>query len=334
MLPPNPTIILSRTDNLGDVMLTLPLAGIIKQNLPGARVVFLGKAYTRPLIDACAYIDAFLDKDAMLAQPELLKAQRAHAILHVFPVRHIANLAKQAGIPLRIGTSHRVYHWFTCNQLLHFGRKKSELHEAQLNAKLLAPLGLRTDWSLPELGSLLGFTRVSPLLPHLASLLQAGKQNVILHPKSKGSARDWPLVHYEDLVKLLPSNRYHFFVTGTEAEGALIRQQQPTLLQQPHVTDVTGKLSLGELVSFIHACNGLVACSTGPLHIAAALGKNAMGLYPPIRPMHPGRWAPLGPKVTVLVQSKTCSNCRKGGACQCIIDLLPSQAAQVVLGWV
>jgi ADP-heptose:LPS heptosyltransferase len=30
--------------------------------------------------------------------------------------------------------------------------------------------------------------------------------------------------------------------------------------------------------------------------LAAVLGKKAIGLYTDLRPMHPGRWAPIGDK--------------------------------------
>jgi heptosyltransferase III len=40
------------------------------------------------------------------------------------------------------------------------------------------------------------------------------------------------------------------------------------------------------------------------LHIAAALGIRSIGLYTPQRPMHPGRWAPLGRDTRVLVASE------------------------------
>lgn len=40
----------------------------------------------------------------------------------------------------------------------------------------------------------------------------------------------------------------------------------------------------------------MVASGTGPLHLAAALGINAIGLFPTIRPIHPGRWQPIGMK--------------------------------------
>ncbi|RYE90779.1 MAG: glycosyl transferase, partial [Cytophagaceae bacterium] len=53
---------------------------------------------------------------------------------------------------------------------------------------------------------------------------------------------------------------------------------------------------------------------------AAALGRHALGLYPPIRPMHPGRWQPLGPLADYLVFNRPdCQDCRAApAACTCI----------------
>jgi ADP-heptose:LPS heptosyltransferase len=86
---------------------------------------------------------------------------------------------------------------------------------------------------------------------------------------------------------------------------------------------MTGKLTLKQLIGFIQAADGLIAASTGPLHIAAAMGKIALGIYPPIRPMHPGRWAPVGPKSAYLVENKTCSKCRKTNRCECMESIQP-----------
>jgi heptosyltransferase III len=69
----------------------------------------------------------------------------------------------------------------------------------------------------------------------------------------------------------------------------------------------------------------LVACSTGPLHIAAALGKKAIGIFPPIRPMHPQRWQPVGVQAQTLCVSKLCEACRKNMQCACIQEITPSQ---------
>jgi ADP-heptose:LPS heptosyltransferase len=69
-------------------------------------------------------------------------------------------------------------------------------------------------------------------------------------------------------------------------------------------------MDLSGFIAFIAASDVLVAASTGPLHIAAALGKAAIGIYPPIRPMDFGRWGPLGPEASSFSLVKSCTDCR------------------------
>ena len=42
-------IIISRTDSIGDVMLTLPMCVWLKKNIPGVELIYLGKNYTKPV---------------------------------------------------------------------------------------------------------------------------------------------------------------------------------------------------------------------------------------------------------------------------------------------
>jgi heptosyltransferase-3 len=160
----NPVILISRTDSIGDVVLTLPLAGIIKQFLPKSKIIFLGRNYTKDVIALSEHVDEFVSYDDVLKlnaseQIETFKKLNATHIIHVFPVKEIAHLVKKAGIKNRIGTTNRLWHWFTCNIKISLSRKNSDLHEAQLNTKLLAPLGITKDFSLEELVSAYGFTK-------------------------------------------------------------------------------------------------------------------------------------------------------------------------------
>jgi len=329
-------IIISRTDNLGDVILTLPMAGILKQEIPGCYILFLGKKYTKPLIDACEFVDEFVDWDELKVMldagcwMEASVKMQADIILHVFPRKEIQKLAKTARIPMRIGTSHRWYSWFYCNKLVHYSRKKSDLHEAQLNLKLLEPLGITRKYTLSEIPFLYGLTKLTNSPAHqLASSPTRQLFNLILHPKSKGSAREWGLDNFSKLIGLLPEDKFRIFITGTKEEGALMKD---FLYQHRNrVTDMTGKLSLSELLSFINSCDGLVAASTGPLHIAAALGKRAVGIYAPIRPIFPQRWAPLGKNATYVVLDKKCEACRKSGDCECIRAIRPEEVAEKLM---
>lgn len=316
------TFIISRTDAIGDVVLTLPVAGVLRSLYPSARILFLGRAYTRDIIGACTHIDGFLDWDQLKeASPaRQLAATGADTIIHIFPDKSIARAAWQARIPQRIGTTNRLYHWLYCNIRVPLSRKNSPLHEAQLNLRLLAHLGARENYTLEEISGFYGLTRLVALPPAVAALLSPDRFNLILHPKSRGSAREWGLDNFRQLIAQLPRERFNIFLTGTAAEGKLL---DPLRQEFPFLTDLTGRLSLGELMSFIARADGLVAASTGPLHLAAALGINALGIYPPIRPMHPGRWAPVGRKAAVFVEKKDCDACRKTGDCACMRAIRP-----------
>lgn len=320
-------IILSRTDSIGDVMLTLPMAGILKEKFPGCKIIFLGRSYTKAVIETCEHVDQFVDWDELnkkseAERSEIFKQLNADAIVHVFPRKEIARLAKEAEIPRRIGTTGRLYHWLTCNERMRFSRKRSDLHEAQLNIKLLQPFGINKAYSTEELVRYYGFTRVKPLEEKFSSLIEKNKFNLILHPGSRGSAREWGIENFSSLIKILPQDKYKLFISGTAAEGESLHA---FINEHSQLNDLTGKLKLEELISFIDAADGLVAASTGPLHIAAALGKKAVGLFAPMRPIHPGRWAPLGTNAKYLVLDKDCEACRKSLDCACIKAIQPSE---------
>ncbi len=91
-------------------------------------------------------------------------------------------------------------------------------------------------------------------------------------------------------------------------------------------------MDLKELISFINEADSLVAASTGPLHIASALNKYALGLYAPMRPIHAGRWAPVGTKADYLVIDKDCSDCRTSFECHCIKSIKPEEVFSRIKG--
>lgn len=321
----NKRVIISRTDSIGDVLLTLPLCAWIKSTYPTATVLFLGKGYTKSVVECYDQVDEFIDwKDfenqAKSEQIEKFRSLNADAIIHVFPNKDIASLAKKSRIPTRVGTSHRSYHLLTCTHRPNFTRKRSDLHESQLNHELLRPFGLVDVPSLEDISKATGhFHAPSVALPtFLSKALQNDGKSIILHPKSQGSAREWPIEKYIELTNELINTGFTVFFTGTQAEGDAFRSQIPT---HPKVIDTTGKLSLDELISFISKVDFLLACSTGPLHIAGYLGINTIGFFVPKRPIHPGRWKALGPNVSILVNDPECAICKKKSDCNCIADI-------------
>jgi len=341
-------IIISRTDSIGDVVLTLPMAGWLKQLFPGVQIIFLGSEYTKEVVEACVHVDEFIEagqlgswtvgqldsRQSYVPKSEAISGSvvshlDADMIIHVFPRQEIARWAKKTGIPVRLGTAHRLYHWYSCNKLEFFTRKRSDLHESQLNFKLLRGLTGKPVPSLSEIERLFGLVNLKPLEGNLSALLDKERFNLILHPKSKGSAREWGLDNFSSLAGIIPQEKFKVFITGTREEGNILRDSG--FFEDIQVTDLTGKMPLSQLISFINAADGLIAGSTGPLHLAAALGKYTIGLYPPIRPMHPGRWAPVGKNASFIVLDKNCSKCRQNGLCECIRQITPEQVLEKLM---
>lgn len=324
-MKPVQRILLCRTDSIGDVMVTLPLVGWVKLHWPHVQVDFAGRSYTQAVIEACPLVDNFVNADEWLRLPrdeakEIIRQKQYDAVLFAFPDPAIMKLMAAARIPLRIATARRIASWRWANCRVWFSRKNSPLHEAQLNAYLLHPLGLKHIPSLVEL------VRVSVCIPTTAWPAPAGTADrpmVVLHPKSKGSAVEWGVPAFMQLAQRLLDLGYDVAITGTAAEGEAIRQIAPVWPQG--VVDKTGQLSLTELIGFIARAKALVAASTGPLHIAAALGIRAVGLYTPQRPMHPGRWSPLGRDTRVLValehpQPGACLDISIDAVVQAVVD--------------
>ena len=302
-------IIISRTDSIGDVILTLPMLGIIKSFYPDCKILFLGRTYTKAVIELCANVDEFHDFSyieslSKEAQIEYFKKLHADIIIHVFPKSNICKIAKLAEIPIRIGTSHRFYNWLYCNKLNHFSRKKSNKHEAELNLTLLKDLGIQSinllsgENSFQKLANFYNYKNLQEPPIEFKSLLDDKKFNLIIHPKSKGSAREWSLESYSELINMLPKDKFKIFISGAENEKEALKDFLS--MHSDSVIDLVGKMTLTEFISFINASNGLIAASTGPLHIAASLGKNALGLYPSQRPINPQRWAPIGKKAEYI----------------------------------
>lgn len=318
---------------MGDVVLTLPLAGILKEYYPDSFIYFLAENYAAPIINSSVYIDKFISWTQMKNLPqsgrvEVFRNLHADAVIHVFPSLQIAKSAKKAKIPLRIGSGRRLCNLFYCNKNLFFSRRKSNLHESQLNINLLEPLGIFQEFNLSDIQKYYGLGRIPSLESRFARLLSKYHFNLILHPKSRGSAREWGLENFSKLIGMLPEEKFKIFITGTKEEGKSLHEFVGK--HRERLTDLTGKLTLEQLISFISKADGLVAASTGPLHIAAALGRIAIGLYAPMRPIHPGRWAPVGDRAYVLVQDKECKKCKSGGICECIRNLGPQMIKDIL----
>jgi ADP-heptose:LPS heptosyltransferase len=93
-------------------------------------------------------------------------------------------------------------------------------------------------------------------------------------------------------------------VDGTAAEQPLARQ----VAYGTPAIDVAGRLSLGALAAVHRQARLVVTTDSGALHVAAAMGAPAVGLFGPGDPF---RFAPLAPpdRVRIVRTEVPCSPC-------------------------
>lgn len=327
-------IIISRTDNIGDVILTLPLASLLKAHIQDCEVLFLARDYCRAIIETCPAVDRFVEWDDKTPQNlfvEQLRVLDADSIIHVFPKKAIATAAKKAKIPHRIGTMRRLYHLLTCNGFVYLERRHSNLHEGQLNLKLLKPFGLNTEMLTNNLVEHISLEPEGTLPATITPLLDQNRFNLIVHPGSNGNGREWPVEYFRNLVNALPQELFKIFITGTAKEGS---QFSDTLIAQcPNAVDMTGKLNLDELLLFMRHCDGVVASSTGPMHMAAGVGIHTLGLFPPRHDCRPGRWGPIGRKAEYIQSQEQCVKPCTNSDCACMRANTVDAVVQRLMAW-
>lgn len=302
-------IIVSRTDNLGDVILTLPLITQIKKNFPKASVTFLVKKYVYnlikdyPGIDEFAFIDDLYDLSKLR---KFFKREKFDLMFNVYPRFEIALAAFLAGVKVRVGTGYRWYSYLF-NKRNHEHRKTAEKHEAVYNLNLLKIL-FSSKEDLPiEFNFQISEEGIKNLQHKLLSKsFDLNSDFIIIHMPSKGSAAKLPKEKFIEYINAFNSEFTNVKVifTGVEEERDEIESVVKEINNKNNLIDLCGELSLTELKTLISKSKLFVSNSTGPVHIAGALNKNIIGFYPHHLPASRTRWQPLS-KNSVILEPET-----------------------------
>lgn len=199
-------------------------------------------------------------------------------------------------IPVRAGVKSQWHSFLFLNKALRQRRSLATQHEADYNMDLLR-YALNSTSSEPTPLLRLKAPRVPGLFEKYH--LHAG-QYIVVHPGMAGSALNWPVKNYIELIeKLLPGNQ--IVLTGTAGDEVWLSEIKKTYLNEPKVLSLQSKLTGPELLVILKNAKAVIVPSTGVAHIAAALGTTVLGLYSPVRVQHPTRWAARGEKVKIFM---------------------------------
>ena len=313
-------ILILKPSSLGDVIQALPVLRLLKLHFPEAEIFWWIDSALAPLLEGdpdLAGIVRFERKRWARPQhwPEMfrsirwLRAQKfdlvidLQCLLRSAVFAWLANGKKLAGLD-EIREGARGFYDLAAP------RKSFHTHAVDWYLAVLPALGVPVhknfNW-LPEHPE--NAAAVKRKWAEENSKLKSQISNLILlQPGARWENKRWPAKYFAELVCSLaekfPEARFAILGNGDDKPlGEIISRAAPE-----RCLNLCGETSLPEMIEWVRLGDLMVTNDTGPMHVAAALGKPLIALFGPTEPRRTG---PYGQLENVLRIDLPCSPCMK-----------------------
>jgi heptosyltransferase II len=202
-----------------------------------------------------------------------------------------------AGIPERTGFFGEA-RFVLLNDLRYGERRLPRMVDRCAALALPAGAQLPDEWPLPELK--VGRAEIESWR-HQQGLAGQTKPVIALAPGAVGPSKRWPAGAYANLARRLTAEGFGVWVVGGPEEKSLAAE----IVGNTPVRDLTGT-DLRTAILALAGAAAAVSNDSGLLHVAAALGTPAIGIFGPTSPWH---WAPLNP-LAATIEATTKIDCR------------------------
>ena len=228
----------------------------------------------------------------------LIKNMSPKAVVVFYAPWWISLAVWLAGVSVRVGRLSQWHSFLFFNYGIRQSRSEAVYHEYIYNLRLLKRGFLRAkltkglhDASKMEDGNSLKLTCNNQEIVKKHNL--TAKQYIVVHPGMRSSALNWPCSHYIQFIKKLLTH-HKVAITGTAGDRQYLAPLQLALDEHKNLIWLNEKLDTSELICILEQAKGVVAPSTGVVHLAASTGTPTLGLYSPIKVEGSTRWSPRG----------------------------------------
>lgn len=350
-------ILVVATRQIGDVLLTTPLIHAARARWPQARIEVLGFQGTLGMVRGHPDVDGLIETPARPGWRGTLalvrRLWRRYDLALVTDAGDRAHLMGFVAAPMRSGIipAGGGSTWWKKLLLDHALVAAGDLgavHVTSEKQSLLAPWLRDANNTVPQVVPPTG----AALPPQVQSQLTGGA--VVLHAPSMWPYKQWPIAHFEVLVKALLAEGRQVVLTGSAGD----RDQEciaplRSLGAAPQLLDLSGQLDFNQLVTLFQGAALYIGPDTSISHLAAATGVPVIAIFGPTNPM---RWAPWPARaeaqalfarsagvqqagnVTVMQSGLSCVPCGRAGCedhrqsrSDCLVDITPERVLEQAL---
>jgi heptosyltransferase-1 len=272
-----PRILVVRLGSMGDVIAALPAVASLKHSIPHSKITWVIDPKWSLLLEGNPYVDSVvhLDRRTFTGLRQAWRELRAERFDFAVDFQGLVKSALVATLarPERIfgfnaeSARESAASWFYSTKVPIRG-----YHAVERNLDLAAAAGASN------------ILRTFPLPPGAPEAELPQDDFVLASPLAGWGAKQWPLEYYEQLAQRL------------RRECGM-----PLVIDAPYPLQIAStQAHVSKLPGLIHAtrqATAVVGLDSGPLHLAAALGKPGVAIY---GPSEPARHGPYGGTIAVL----------------------------------
>jgi heptosyltransferase I len=270
-------ILLIRLSAMGDVIHALPAAASLKHSFPHSIITWVIRPKWAPLLEGNPFVDEVVElersAEGAIRAAGRLRRDRFDVVVDFQGLMQSAVVAAWVKANKKIG--------------LHRSQARERFAALFYSTAVLTRSVHRVDMNL-ELASAAGATSLLRVFP-----LPGGKPEgtlpdgkfVLAAPSAGWRSKEWPLEYYEEVARHL---NMPLVVNGPSGAAGLLAGIPSA---QIHLSGVGG------LIDATRRAHAVIGVDSGPMHLAAALGKPGVAIFGPTDPASHG---PYGGSLRVL----------------------------------
>lgn len=319
-------ILITRTDRIGDVVLSLPVIKTLNKVFPNEPIHMMVSSYAYPIVENYPGLTSVIRYEPEDDSPNYVSRTR-QLIQHISELNiraammlvydpEVLAIIKKAGIKKRYGPLGKIGGMFSYDWTSQH-RSKVERHELEYNLLLLDKFGVKEQYFDTTLDIPVSKASVITAFDKLRNIGFESPEHgyFIIHPCCGGSAKNWRYAYYAELANRLCSElSMPLVLTGTEKESGVLASIKQHIKGVP-VYNTAGVLSLKDLIAVISESKLFVGPSTGPMHIAVATGVPVASIFSPVKVQSARRWGPYSYNRSVVIAP---SNIECPGKLKCL----------------
>jgi len=309
-------ILITRTDRLGDVVLSTPVIRYMRGKYPGAYIAFMVRPENRDVVANNPHLDEVIIYDKRGSQKSFwntvrfafgLRKKRFDTAIALHPTNRVHIILFLAGIPLRIGYDRKMGRLLT-RRIPHH-KQEGDKHEVDYSFGLLEHAGFDITKAdrrpYMETGD-----KERHMIDSIQKNFGIGDNFIAVHAGASCPSKRWMPERFARAADIL-SEKYSsdiVLVGGDET----VEYSSLTVSRMKHkAVDLTGMLLVGELAELLSRCRLFISNDSGPVHVAVAVRTPVIVIFGRNDPgLSPGRWGPLGEKDIVFHKDVGCRTCQ------------------------